>query len=183
MIPEESNYSHDPREYAHQGYDDEDDINVIPNVEHIPTQEILQPTTNTEEALTTKEMSRGSASIIWQHFTKQHLEGNDYNLICNHCKKVYRFTTGSGYGTYRRHLASKHPTEFGIDTRQQQIPKFVDSNTSNLFRYDRNNYEEELAKFTVVEHLAFNFGENFGFNTFVQNACTPQAKSCFEKYA
>ena len=80
-------------------------------------------------------------------------------------------------------MASKHPTEFGIDTRQQQIPKFVDSNTSNLFRYDRNNYEEELAKFTAVEHLSFNFGENFGFNTFVQNACTPQAKSCFEKYA
>ena len=64
----------------------------------------------------------------------------------------------------------------GIDTRQQQISGYAKTNAPPLFRYSENVYKEELARFTAVEHLSVNFGEKFGFNNFIQNACTPQAK-------
>ena len=99
-----------------------------------------------------------------------------HDIICKYCEKIYKYTGGQGYGTFKRHLRSKHPTETGIDIRQQQISGYVNPNTSPLFRFNEKTYKEELAKFISVEHLAFNFGERFGFNEFVQKACAPQAK-------
>ena len=173
-----SNYpqSHNPQDYAYYGFDDDEiEIDNIPNVEEpVPTQGSMNPPT--EEASITMEREGSSVSSIWEHFTKAHIEENKYQLTCKHCGKNYKFVSGQGYGTYQWHLRSKHPTLAGIDTRQQQISGYAKTNAPPLFRYSENVYKEELARFTAVEHLAFNFGEKFGFNNFIQNACTPQAK-------
>ena len=172
-IATESHHSFDPREYA--DFQD-DEINIFPDMERVPTQESFN---HLGEISTTKKTEREFTSDIWNHFTKTErfdLGEKRYDIICKYCGKIYKYTGGQGYGTFKRHLRSKHPTETGIDIGQQQISGYVNPNSSPLFRFNDKTYKEELGKFISVEHLAFNFGERFGFNEFVQNACAPQAK-------
>ena len=63
-IMTESHHSFDPRNYA--DFQD-DEINIFPDVERVPTQENLHPPA---EISTTKEADREFTFDIWNHFTK-----------------------------------------------------------------------------------------------------------------
>ena len=71
---------------------------------------------------TTKEAEREFTFDIWNHFMKMEMFDIDqkmYDIICKYCEKIYKYTGGQGYETFKRHLMSKHPTETGIDIGQQ----------------------------------------------------------------
>ncbi|KAI3441869.1 uncharacterized protein J3R85_001921 [Psidium guajava] len=112
-------------------------------MEQIPKQESLHPPTATdaEEISTTKE--RYGLSIIWKHFTKMEDLDKCPNRYSKHCTKSYNFVRGQGYGTFTRHLRLEHPTELEIDTSQQQISRYVNLNTSPLFRFNEKTHRED----------------------------------------
>ena len=109
-IMTESYHSFDPRDNADF---QNDDINIFPNVERVPTQESLHPPV---EISTTKKAERKLTFNIWNHFTKMEMFDIDkkrYDIICKYCEKIYKYTGGQGYRTFKRHLRSKYPTENG----------------------------------------------------------------------
>ena len=86
---------YDLRDYANWDDKDEaDDINVILNIEHVPTQGSMHPPI--EKASTTKEVEREGlfSSLIWEHFTKEYLGEKKYQLAYKHCKERYKFIGG-----------------------------------------------------------------------------------------
>ena len=143
-------------------------------MERVPTQEILHA-----EMSITKEVERELTSDIWDHFTKTErfdIGLKKYDIICKHYGAIYKYTSGQGYWTFKRHLRSKYPIEVGIDIKQQQIFGYINHNTYHLFYFNEKTYKKELGKFVFVEYLSFNFGEMFGCNWFVQKAYAPQVK-------
>ena len=97
-IATESHHSFDPREYADF---QEGEINIFPDVEHVPTQEIFHPPA---EMSTTKEAKREFTSDIWNHFTKMEMfdiSEKMYDIICKYCEKIYKYIGGQGYRTFK----------------------------------------------------------------------------------
>ena len=114
-IATESHHSFDPREYA--DFQD-DEINIFPDMERVPTQESFN---SPGEISTTKKTEREFTSDIWNHFTKMErfdIGEKRYDIICKYCGKIYKYTGGQGYKIFKRHLRSKHPTQMGIDIKQ-----------------------------------------------------------------
>ena len=101
-----------------------------------------------------------------------------YKLTCNYYQKKYAFRIEGGYGTFRRHLTSKHPNQLGVEKQQTQIFGYTCSfsNSSQLFKYSDETNKIELAKMISIKHLSFNFGEKVGFVNYCQNALNPCAK-------
>ena len=134
-----------------------------------------------EEACTMtmpKRKQTHTSDIFTVHFTKKQKDENTFEVICNYCKKSYKFKLGGGYGTFKRHLEQKHPSKVGIDKSQSQISGYASSKTSSqhLFQYSDNKNKEELAKMISNCHLSFSFGENTNFVRYCQNALNPSAK-------
>lgn len=68
-------------------------------------------------------------------------ETSEFHAHCTYCPKVYKFASGGGYGTLRRHLTRKHPVECGITATQTQLnfPSGSSGSTQSgapLFKYD-----------------------------------------------
>ncbi|KAK2645870.1 hypothetical protein Ddye_021065 [Dipteronia dyeriana] len=94
--------------------------------------------------------------------------------VCNYCIKEYKWTKSGGYGTYRKHITTRHPTELAKGNAQSQISRFSTSDTQ-LFKYSDQANREELARMVVVEHLPFSFGEKVGFIKYCHKALNPAA--------
>ena len=112
-----------------------------------------------QEACTIPKWKQTHTSDIFTvHFTKKQKNNNTFEVICNHCKKTYKFKLRGGYGTFKRYLEQKHPSKVGIDKNQSQIFGYTSSKTSSqyLFQYSDNKNKEELAKmFLIAIYFSF----------------------------
>ena len=62
------------------------------------------------------------------------MDGN-FDIIWNYCGQNYKFKSEGWYGTFRRHLINKHPTQIGVEQRQIQIFGYtISSFSSHLFK-------------------------------------------------
>ncbi|KAK3183515.1 hypothetical protein Dsin_030801 [Dipteronia sinensis] len=95
-------------------------------------------------------------------------------VICNYCKKVFKWHKSGGYGSYRKHITNSHPDAQAKSSSQSQIPRYATPN-QQLLKYSDAKNREELARMVAVEHLPFSFGENVGFNNYCQRALNPAA--------
>ncbi|KAK3230204.1 hypothetical protein Dsin_002085 [Dipteronia sinensis] len=103
------------------------------------------------------------------HMKKVTHEDGSTVVICNYCKKVFKWHKSGGYGTYRKHITNSHPDAHAKSSSQAQIPRYATPN-QQLFKYSDAKNREELARMVAVEHLPFSFGENVGFNNYCQRA-------------
>ena len=112
------------------------------------------------------------------HFKKIKQKSGLYEVTCNYCQKIYAFRIGGGYGTFRRHLTTKHPNQLGVEKQQTQISGYTcsSSTSSQLFKYSDETNKVELAKMISMEHLSFYFGEKVGFVNYCQNVLNSCAK-------
>ena len=172
-IPTNDIYDMIPDQFNFEGFPNE-------NLD-IPTQESefneqFQEDEEQEQEQRAKIVTRArqSSDIFSIHFTKKFKGEKMYDVICNYCGKSYKFKQAGGYGSFWKHLETKHPTKIGVDRSQQQISGYA-SNLS-LFKYSEKIQKEELAKMISMEHLSFSFGEKVGFNNYCQKALNPCAK-------
>ena len=116
---------------------------------------------------------RGGSDMFQVNFkkSKQPNANGLYEVTCNYCQKIYEFSIGGGYGTFRRHLTTKHPNQLGVEKQQTQISGYTcsSSNSSQLFKYSDETNKVELAKMISMEHLSFNFGVKVGLVNYCQN--------------
>ena len=113
------------------------------------------------------------------HFkkSKQSNANGLYEVTCNYYQKKYAFRIGGGYGSFWRHLSTKHTSKIGVEKQQTQIFKCTGSSTSSqLFKYSDETNKVELAKMIYMKHLSFNFGEKVEFVNYCQNALNSCAK-------
>ncbi|KAK3185135.1 hypothetical protein Dsin_032421 [Dipteronia sinensis] len=52
-----------------------------------------------------------------------HVDGSTV-VICNYCKKVFKWYKSGGYGTYRKHITNSHPDAQAKYSSQSQIPRY-----------------------------------------------------------
>ncbi|KAK3193278.1 hypothetical protein Dsin_024588 [Dipteronia sinensis] len=108
------------------------------------------------------------------HMKKVTHEDGSTVVICNYCKKVFKWHKSGGYGSYRKHITNSHPDAHAKSSSQSQIPRYATPN-QQLFKYSDVKNREELARMVAVEHLPFSFGEKVGFNNYCQRALNPAA--------
>ncbi|KAK2646346.1 hypothetical protein Ddye_021541 [Dipteronia dyeriana] len=94
--------------------------------------------------------------------------------VCNYYPKEYKWIKSGGYGTYRKHITTRHPAELAKGNAQSQIFRFSTLDTQ-LFKYSDQANREELARMVAVEHLPFSFGEKVGFIKYCHKALNPVA--------
>lgn len=103
-----------------------------------------------------------------------------YNAYCNYCKNVYKWMSGGGYGTLRRHMETCHPTEYGISQSQTQIRGTTTSVTGTpsnpLFKYDHNHAEDVMSRYCAMEKQPFNYADRITYETSIKDAYCPPAK-------
>ena len=162
-----------PREEDPNIQSTDDEIEHLPN----PTPE----TQGSTDAITSKvrELPPLKSSIFTKHFEKVTLPSGEMRAKCKHCNASYKFQAGGGYGSLKRHVETKHPTEYGLDRSQTQLSRFSStsgSTDSGLFLYSDNKLRESLAKFVSVEHLSFSFGSKCTFEDFCKESLNPCAK-------
>jgi hypothetical protein len=103
---------------------------------------------------------------------------------CNYCTpttKLYAFKSKNGYAMLSQHLKKRHPQEFNLDFKQQQITEYTTTTFDplfffGLFKYCEKVQREELAKMVVIEHRSFNFGKKLRFNKYCKNALNHAVK-------
>lgn len=133
----------------------------------------------TETMPTVGGQLRGS-DIFRTWFTKEIIKGKKgepdvMKAKCNYCPKKYAWHKGSGYGTLKRHVATKHqPKDTGKQPVQTQLTKEGTSNLS-LFKYNDIVAREVMAKFVATESLAFQFADSMRFENSMQSAYNPLA--------
>ncbi|KAK3212678.1 hypothetical protein Dsin_017384 [Dipteronia sinensis] len=108
------------------------------------------------------------------HMKKVTHEDGSTVVICNYCKKVFKWHKSGGYGSYRKHITNSHPDAQAKSSSQSQILRYATPN-QQLFKYSNAKNREELARMVAVEHLPFSFGEKVGFNYYCQRALNPAA--------
>ncbi|KAK3189556.1 hypothetical protein Dsin_029117 [Dipteronia sinensis] len=59
------------------------------------------------------------------HMKKVTHEDGSTVVICNYCKKVFKWHKSGGYGTYRKHITNSHPDAQAKSSSQAQIPSNV----------------------------------------------------------
>lgn len=119
-----------------------------------------------------------TSDIFNIHFKKTPKGDGKFDVSCNYCNQVYKFKQGGGYGTFARHLQTKHPLKVGLSRDQTQISGFAtSSNSPQLFHYNEANCRSGLAEMVAIDHLSFSFGEKLGFTRFCQNFVNPSFKS------
>jgi len=118
-----------------------------------------------------------TSDIFKIHFKKIQKEDGNFDVACNYCRRIYKFKQGGGYGTFKRHLESKHPEKMGQSRGQTQITGYGSSTHKSLFMYSDNKSKEEFTKMVAIDHLAFSFGENLGFNNYCKTALNPAYKT------
>ena len=95
-------------------------------LEHTSTQESQHVNIDDEgddqqqEQFTKKEKMLKS-NIFKAHSKKIYLENGFIQVTCNYCGQQFKYKHGGGYGTFKKHLNSKYPTQVGIDKTQSQI--------------------------------------------------------------
>ncbi|KAK3200574.1 hypothetical protein Dsin_023989 [Dipteronia sinensis] len=73
------------------------------------------------------------------HMKKVTHENGSTVVICNYCKKVFKWHKSGGYGTYRKHITNSHPDAQVKSSSQAQIHR-LESLPDYLFVY----YEQGL---------------------------------------
>ncbi|KAK3193523.1 hypothetical protein Dsin_024833 [Dipteronia sinensis] len=58
------------------------------------------------------------------HMKKVTHEDGSTVVICNYCKKVFKWHKSGGYGSYRKHITNSHPDAQAKSSSQSQIPSF-----------------------------------------------------------
>ncbi|KAK2663159.1 hypothetical protein Ddye_001733 [Dipteronia dyeriana] len=71
--------------------------------------------------------------------------------VCNYCPKEYKWTKSGGYGTYRKHITTRHPAELAKGNAESQISRFSTPDTQ-LFKYSDQANREELARMLYDEY-------------------------------
>ncbi|KAK2638186.1 hypothetical protein Ddye_025981 [Dipteronia dyeriana] len=128
---------------------------------------------NFEEELQ-KDKKHAKSDIFVLHMKKVTKPDGTCWAVCNYCSKEYKLTKSGGYGTYMKHITTRHLAELAKGSIQSQIFRFSTPNTQ-LFKYSDQANREELARMVVVEHLPFSFGEKVGFIKYCQKALNPAA--------
>ena len=91
-------------------------------------------------------------------------ESGEVVVTCNYCNKDFKWNKSGGYGTYWKHINTKHPVEAEHERSrgQYQISRYTSPNHP-LFKYSDVNNREQLARMAATEHLPFSFDEKTGF--------------------
>ncbi|KAL7120617.1 hypothetical protein ACP275_02G132800 [Erythranthe tilingii] len=76
---------------------------------------------NTQEPSSLNADQALKSDIFTKHFYKVTLPSGLLQAKCRYCPNAYKFKKGGGYGSLKRHVKKKHPTEFGIDGTQTQM--------------------------------------------------------------
>ncbi|KAK2656701.1 hypothetical protein Ddye_009753 [Dipteronia dyeriana] len=127
---------------------------------------------NFEEALE-KDKKHVKSDLFVLHMKKVTKPDGTCWAVYNYCPKEYKWIKSGGYGTYRKHITTRHLAELAKGSTQSQISKFSTPDTQ-LFKYDQAN-REELARMVAVEHLPFSFCEKVGFIKYCHKALNPTA--------
>ncbi|KAL5847296.1 hypothetical protein ACOSQ3_010820 [Xanthoceras sorbifolium] len=90
-------------------------------------------------------------------------------VVCNYCSKDFKWNKSEGYGTYWKHINSKHPAEAHHQRVQHQISRYTSPNHP-LFKHIDQNNRDQLARMVATEHLPFSFGEKTSFLKYYYNA-------------
>ncbi|KAK3225568.1 hypothetical protein Dsin_005430 [Dipteronia sinensis] len=61
------------------------------------------------------------SDLFIQHMKKVTQEDGNTIVICNYCKKVFKWHKSGGYGTYRKHITNAHPDAQAKSSSQAQI--------------------------------------------------------------
>ncbi|KAK2635369.1 hypothetical protein Ddye_030161, partial [Dipteronia dyeriana] len=144
--------------------------NITSQSENIPD---FASDLNFEEAVE-KDKKQLKSDLFILHMKKVTKPNGTCWAVCNYCPKEYKWTKSGGYGTYMKHIMTRHPVEFSKGNAQSQISRFSTPDTQ-LFKYSDQANIEELARMVVVEHLPFSFGEKVGFIKYCHKALNPVA--------
>ena len=121
--------------------------------------------------------SKPKSDLFVKHMSKGPTEANGRIIVsCRHCIKTFNWKTSGGYGTLTRHVNSVHPDKVGLLPGQTQISAGFATSNNPLFRYDHESSSVALAEAICVDHLAFQFSENLGFNDYMVNHVQPSYK-------
>ncbi|KAL5738363.1 hypothetical protein ACOSP7_031124 [Xanthoceras sorbifolium] len=103
-------------------------------------------------------------------------ESGEVVVTCNYCNKEFKWNKSEGYGTYWKHINTKHPVEaeHKRSRGQYQISRYTSPNHI-LFKYSDANNREQLARMVATEHLPFRVGEKTDFLKYCHNALNPAA--------
>ena len=120
---------------------------------------LTDPLLNEDASTTIKKPQPGKSDLFRKHFRKvknntQQGSKMQYKVHCNYCTTKHQFTTGGGYGTFHRHLVTKHPIEYGISPNQTQLST-GGAGTYAIFKYTELDARRETSKFVAVNSLPF----------------------------
>ena len=64
-----------------------------------------------------KEKIQSQSDIFKVHFKRKRNANDNFDIICNYCGQNYKFKSGGGYGTFRRHVMNYHPTQIRVEQK------------------------------------------------------------------
>src|ERR1044071_5019658 len=140
-----------------------------------------QISTQESDNVTSQPQPSGSkkpkSDLFVKHMSKGLHDANGRIVVsCRRCNKTFQWMTSGGYGTLTRHMNSVHPDKVGLLPGQTQISAGFATSNNPLFRYDHESSSVALAEAICVDHLAFQFSENLGFNDYMVNHVQPSYK-------
>ncbi|KAL5741527.1 hypothetical protein ACOSP7_028259 [Xanthoceras sorbifolium] len=122
------------------------------------------------------DLAKYKSELFKVHMRRVEKESREVVVTCNYCNKDFKWNKSGGYGTYWKHINTKHPVKAQQEHSrgQYQIFKYTSPN-HNLFKYNDVNNREQLARIVATEHLSFSFGEKTDFSKYCHNALNPAA--------
>ncbi|KAK3218131.1 hypothetical protein Dsin_012101 [Dipteronia sinensis] len=82
------------------------------------------------------------------HMKKVTHEDGSTVVICNYCKKVFKWHKSGGYRSYRKHITNSHPDAQAKSSLQSQIPRTTLTEAlENIYEKEKKMLEKILEKY------------------------------------
>ncbi|KAK3229547.1 hypothetical protein Dsin_001428 [Dipteronia sinensis] len=82
------------------------------------------------------------------HMKKVTHEDGSTVVICNYCKKVFKWHKSGGYGSYRKHITNSHPDAQAKSSSQSQILRTTLTEAlENIYEKEKKILEKILEKY------------------------------------
>lgn len=106
-------------------------------------------------------------SNVWNHFTKQVIDGS-LKAICKYCKKQMKGDSGSGTSHLNNHYVKKHNRKPQESIRQKLLASNFNKDHPELVAYSFNHdaAKQELAKMIIMHEYPLCIVDHIGFKRY-----------------
>ena len=127
-----------------------------------------------DDQVTTPKSRGRPTSKVWIHFDQVTRKGQTKpdRAKCKYCKKIYKWSSGNGTSTLKKHMVScqKNPENQNLK-KQKTLASFVQVKGDaegglGLWKFDQKACRDALARMCLMDELPFRFVEREGFRAF-----------------